>query len=424
MSQVIDSLDTRQPSDRANSHILLIVLWAGVACGGLSFLLGLLIGSADQVWQALLINTLFFTGLAYGSIMFSVMTTITRARWARPIKRFSEATGLFIPVSWGLFLLLFFGMGSFFEWIDPTKVIPEKSWWLNLPLFLSRNIFLLVVTGLLGIVYVGSSVRADIRYLYRTAPDRISPLARRIFPENSDISNDQSRQITLAPIFAILYAVLTCVLAFDWMMSIDQEWYSTLFGFQYSIASIYAAGAFLMLVSAITRHRMNLADVLTADTHNDLSRLVFASSLIWTYFIYSQILVIWYANLPEETPYLILRINSEPWSGIFQCLAISLFLIPFFGLLTKRACRSTFFSSIIAAIVLIGLWCEKYFLIVPSLLENRNSHGGATGISLNLWDITITIGIAAGFVLTFLYVLRHFPIVPIPDHLLHKPEQS
>lgn len=424
MSHVVESTDLVQPSGQADSRLLLIVLWAGVACGAVAFLAGIFMGSADQVWRALLINTLFFAGLAYGSIMFAVMATITAARWARPIKRFAEATVLFIPVSWGLFLLLFFGMDSFFEWVDPAKVIAEKSWWLNLPLFLSRNILLLLVTGLVGIFYVRSSFKADMRYLYRVAPDRISGLARRIFPETDRRDNDQRRQLVLAPIFAILYAVLTCLLAFDWMMSIDQAWYSSLFGFQYSIASIYAAGAFLILVSAIARRRINLEAVLTADRHNDLSRLVFASSLIWTYFIYAQLLVIWYANLPEETPYLILRIHSEPWSGFFQFLAVTLFLIPFFGLLTQRACRSISFSSFIAGIILFGLWCEKYFLIVPTLMEHHALQGGPSGISINIWDVMITIGVAAAFVLAFLYVLRHFPNLPISGPLLHEIEQS
>ncbi|MCP4578772.1 MAG: molybdopterin oxidoreductase, partial [Deltaproteobacteria bacterium] len=298
-----------------------ILLWLSIGVAAISFIIGLVTGNALNAWQALLVNTLFFAGLAHGSLIFSVIFTITKAKWGRPIKRLAEATVLFIPVSWLLFVFLFFGMDYFFEWTDPHKVIPAKAWWLNTSFFVSRQIILLAVTGLVGMVYVLTSVRPDLVLFEKLFPNRLNRFAKRFVIKNgiSDgvIANQYRKQSVLAPIFALLYSICTCIVAFDWMMSIDQEWYSTLFGFQYSIANLFAAGAFLVIISNVFRKKTGLTEYFSLERHNDLSRLLFATGLFWTYFIFSQVLVIWYANIPEETPYLILRMKSQEWSWMF-----------------------------------------------------------------------------------------------------------
>lgn len=404
-----------------------VLLGSSILIGTVSFIVGLVSGSALYAWQALLVNTLFFAGLAYGSLMFSVMFTITGARWGRPIKRLAEATSLFIPVCWILFAFLFLGMDYFFEWSDPEKVIPAKSWWLNTTFFISRNIVLLVVTGLVGMAYVLSSVKPDLMELEKTASKPLSRFPQWLVSKDGSLESEREkqagRQAVLAPVFGLLYAFLTCVIAFDWIMSIDQEWYSTLFGFQYSIANLFGAAAFLVIVSSIVRKQTGLTEYFSPERHNDLSRLLFATSLFWTYFIFSQVLVIWYANLPEETPYLILRMRSHEWSDMFYFLAVALFLIPFIGLLAKSACRSHFFSSVIAIDVLIGLWFEKYFLAVPSIQENIVQTDPLPGPELTILDLTVTLGVAGMFLLSFLLFLSIFPMLPIADSVLAKQDQ-
>ncbi|MBU2512247.1 polysulfide reductase NrfD [bacterium] len=404
----------------------IILLWLGVAVGIISFLIGLATDYAFYAWQALLVNTLFFAGLAHGSLIFSVIFTITKAEWGRPIKRLAEATVLFIPVSWLLFGALFLGMDYFFEWTDPLRVIAAKTWWLNTAFFISRHVVLLAITGLVGMAYVLSSIRPDLMVFEKLVPNGLSRFARRFIKNKAfsegEIVGQYRKHSALAPLYALLYSILTCIIAFDWIMSIDQEWYSTLFGFQYSIASLYAAAAFLVIVSSIWRKKTGLTEYLSLERHNDLSRLLFALCLFWTYFIFSQVLVIWYANIPEETPYLILRMKSREWSGMFIFLFVVLFLVPFIGLLSKRACRSPLFSSIIAIDVLIGIWLEKYFLTVPSIQENMIRSDLLPGLNLNVLDLTITIGILAAFLQAYLFFLRSFPALPIADPFLSKQE--
>ncbi len=402
-----------------------LALGLGIVIGLVCFFVGLLSGDAVIAWQALLYNTIFFAGLAHGCLIFSIIFTITGAKWGRPIKRFAESGVFFFPVSWLLLIMLFFGMDSLYEWTDPSKIILAKTWWLNKPFFIGRQLILHVITGLVATVYVISSIRPDLLVIKRLKPERLTPFALFLLKNVNEEPEQYTERMlkrhnTLAPIYAVLYAVLTCVTAFDWIMSLDQEWYSTLFGFQYSIANVYAAAAFLVILSTYYLRRTGLDSYFSKERHNDLSRLLFAAALMWTYFIFSQVLVIWYANLPEETPFLILRMRSEEWSWLFELLFVILFLVPFIGLLTKTACRSHRFSSIVAVIVLFGLWTEKYFLTVPSIQENTIQGTSLPGFDFGIIEAGVTFGVASLFLLTVIGFLKSVPTLPIADPVFNK----
>ena len=411
------------------SNRLRIGMWAFLAIGVLSFVAGIFTGHADLAWQALLINTLFFTGVTHAGIMFSVIFTITDAKWGRPIKRFAEAMGSFIPVSWILFGVLFFGGHYFFEWMDHDKVIHTKEAWLNYSFFVKRNVVMILLTGVLSLYYVKVAMRVDIGLANSVLPNYLNPFATRIGGEYGDheeeIASYKNKSRLLAPWLGFIYALMTSLIAFDWIMSIDQEWFSTMFGVQYLVSNIMGASAILMIVSGIARSKFKLEDYISIDRYHDNSKLTFAFSLLWTYMIFSQVIVIWYANLPEETPYMLLRMKTPEWAPVFWLIFVVLFLVPFWGLMSKTACRSIWFSRIIAVIVLVGIWLEKYFLVVPSLQENALSAGGGhgggfTGLHINLLDIGIALGMIGAFILSYLWVLQRVPIVPIADEHFFK----
>ncbi|MBW2336019.1 MAG: hypothetical protein JRF47_04545 [Deltaproteobacteria bacterium] len=172
-------------------------------------------------------------------------------------------------------------------------------------------------------------------------------------------------------------------------------------------------------------------EYITIDRYHDLAKLTFAVCALWTYLIFSQVLVIWYADLPEETPYLILRMQSVEWGWMFWVLFFLMFFIPFFGLMSRTACNSIWFSRLIAVDVLVGVWLEKYFLIVPSIQENNASSGlidasrGLPGFSPNFYDVSITLGVLGIFLLSYFWFLQRVPAVPISDPLfLRKPTDS
>ncbi|MDH5559509.1 MAG: hypothetical protein OEY59_01480 [Deltaproteobacteria bacterium] len=400
---------------------LLIVL---MAIGVIGFIVGLVSGHSGLAWRALLINTILFGGISTGGLMFSVIMTVTEANWGRPIKRLAESMASFTPFAGILFIILFFGGHHFFEWMDHDKVIHSKAGWLSYPFFVERNVILFIIFMILGWFYLKASVRPDVGLAKRLTQFG-NNFANRFIKNYGDQEEEelQSIRITrrLAPFVGIAFALLSTLIAFDWMMSIDQEWFSTMFGVQYAIANMIGALAMLMIFSGFARSRLRLEDYISVNRYHDVSKLGFSACALWTYLIFSQVLVIWYGNLPEETPYVILRMQSHEWGWVFWLIMVLLFIIPFFGLMSRTSSNSVWFSRIIAIDILVGVWLEKYFLIVPSIQENLAAAGhgaaehGLPGFEYNLYDFAITLGVLGGFLFCALWFLQRIPVVPISD---------
>ncbi|MBT3226009.1 MAG: polysulfide reductase NrfD [Deltaproteobacteria bacterium] len=410
------------PKSRGSLRIL-------TALGVVAFVVGLIGGYHQQVWQALLVNTMFFGGIALGGVIFSVIFTITSAQWGRPIKRLAEAMASFIPVSVMLLMLLFFGMDYFFEWVDPQRVIHAKAGWLNAPFFIIRNLFMMGLTVIIIWIYLKAVLRPDVG-MAKKLTDYSNAFADRLVKNYTSQKTEEARSAQtakrLAPVLGLAFAALCTLQAFDWMMSIDQEWFSTMFGVQYAISNLIGAAAALMIISGIVREKFGLEAYITIDRYHDLSKLTFAACAMWTYMVFSQVLVIWYSNLPEETPYLILRMQSVEWGWMFWLILVVLFIVPFFGLMSRTACNSIWFSRWVAVEILVGLWLEKYFLILPSIQENNIDKGilaagrGLPGLSLNIFDLAITLGFLGTFLLCYIWFLQRVPMVPISDQLFFK----
>jgi len=400
-----------------------------VVIGVIGFVAGLIGNRSYLAWQALLVNTMFFGGIALGGLAFSVIFTITNAKWGRPIKRLAEALGAFIPIGAVLLCLLFFGADHFFEWMDHDKVIHTKAGWLNFPFFIIRNVVVLGLFVAAGSYYLKTVIRPDIGLAGKLSGFG-NPFADRFVrnygSQEEEEAGSEKKAKTLAVLLALLFFLLCTLLAFDWMMSIDQEWFSTMFGVQYAIANLIGAAAALLIIAGIARKDFQLDEYITIDRYHDLAKLTFAVCALWTYLIFSQILVIWFANLPGENPYLIMGMLSVEWGWMFWVLFFLMFFIPFFGLMSRTACNSIWFSRLIAVEVLVGAWLEKYFLIVPSIQENNARAGlidassGLPGFSPNFYDVSITLGVLGIFLLSFFWFLQRVPAVPISDPLFEK----
>jgi hypothetical protein len=199
-------------------------LFALLAVIGLvAFLLGVYGSHSQRAWQAYLINYVFWTGLSFGAVLFVAILNMADAMWGRPLKRLAESLGAFLPVSFLLFWVLYFGREEIFPWV--RQPIPEKQIWLNTGFMFARDgvgLFLLTALSSALIYY---SVRGD------------QKMARRlngIVPVNPEVDTKEETywraQRVLSPIIGIAYAFVLSLLAFDLIMSLDPHWYSTLFG--------------------------------------------------------------------------------------------------------------------------------------------------------------------------------------------------
>ncbi len=396
-------------------------LWVLVIIGTGMFIAGLTTGGEDSVirtWQAFLINTVFWAGIAHAGILFSVIWQLTDAKWGRPFKRLSEACAAFLPISFLMFVIVIFGSKVLFEWTHTPFLhhgVAVKAGWLNLPFFVSRNIAWLFIIYAVSWWFVKTSIKPDIALARKLlGSDWGGAFADKVlngYGEHEDeVIRLEKLSRKIAPALAILYAYGASFLAWDFVMTLDQEWFSTLFGVFFIIGNMHAFMGLMLAISVTVRNRFGMHEYITINRLHDLAKMVFAFSLLWAYMGYSQYLVIWYADMPEETPYLVIRSMEQPWALMFLLIIIGVFAIPFIGLLPKTLCRVPNYIRVMGIWVAVSQWFAIYLMVVPSL-----QHYGHYHVYLGIHELLITLGFAGLFFLSYLTFLGKVPILPISD---------
>jgi Ni/Fe-hydrogenase subunit HybB-like protein len=387
--------------------LLLLVLLVLVGIGLVTFIVRIMGDNAKEAWQIYLINFIFWTGIAFGGIAFSCALRITSGRWGRPLLRISEGLASFVPVSFILLLLLLF--------IGKDHVLPyatrhyhhPKDVWLNISFVTARHVIGFLLLATLGLTYLYYSLRQDLGGL----GDRLSGICSWIA---SGWKGEEERRecwdklSKLAPAFAISYAAVLSLIAWDFMMSLDPHWFSTLFGPYYFIASLLAAMSATIILSTFVRKKLHLQDYITQFQYYDIGKLYLGFSMFWVYLMFSQFLAIWYANMPEETGFVIARVRVEPFKTLSWVVLSCCFFFPFISLIPRTNKVVAPILVFIVSVSFIGLWLEKFLLVTPSLTNE---------IHFGLPQILITASFLAGFILTFLLFLRTFPIMPVGDPL-------
>ena len=287
--------------------------------GAAAFSYQLFGGDAKRAWSAYLTNYVYWTGLAFGTFLLSPILVLTNATWGRPVKRLSESVAFFLPVSFILLWPLFLGRANAFWWVlHPEE---QKAPWLNTPFFFAREGIGLLAMTVTAILLAYHSVRSDMEYMkgVSSAPDR------------------QRAQYTLSTVYVILYAFIMTLVAFDMMMSLNPEWFSTLFGAYYFVISFSTRGLrFWPFYPHLPSRNWVWARPSTKKQFHDIGKLLFAFCVVGLDFFYVQFLVIWYGNLPDETRYVIWRVIYDPWAALAWTVLIVLFVIPFVVLLLRR----------------------------------------------------------------------------------------
>lgn len=197
---------------------------------------------------------------------------------------------------------------------------------------------------------------------------------------------------SLSAVFLVIFAVSSSVGAWDWVMSIDTHWFSTMMGW-YVFASWWVTGLAMITLIVANLKDQGLLKVVNANHLHDLGKFVFAFSIFWTYIWFSQFLLIYYANIPEETVYFVTRINTSPYGWIFYANIILNFALPFLLLMTRDAKRHLSMLKVVCPIVVVGHWLDFYNMITPGVMQ----HNGGIGF--------LEIGLALVFMAAFLYVM-------------------
>jgi hypothetical protein len=336
--------------------------------GLVAFLLGLFV-DAERAWRAYYINWLFFLSIAQGGFMLAVVTSLAKGIWSRPIRRIALAHVAFLPIAFLAVLpILFIGAHHIWPWIEHP--VAGKDVWLNLPFLRARTMLGLALLFGISLAFAYTALRPDLGHLRDRVPPRLrgtyARFARNWRAQEVEELHAYRRLTVLGPATTLIFALIMGMIAWDFAMSLEPDWFSTLIG-PYFFMGAFLGGLMTTALLVITlRPRLALEDWILPSTLHDLGKLCFGFTVFWGYLFFSQYIVIWYGLLPHEQEFVIHRF-TPPFNIIAQLVGLCIFVIPFFGLMGVTAKRTPALFATFATISLFGLWLERWLLVYPSL---------------------------------------------------------
>ncbi len=364
-------------------------LFAVAALAGTTVLIGLF---ADPVraWTAYLMSAYYFLSIALGALVIIALLHVSKAGWGVVVKRVAEGVAGYLPWGAASMLAVLLGMHSLYSWSgahghdDP--ILRAKAAYLNVPGFAGRMV---VVLGL-WLLFAALLRRASI------AQDR-----------DRDVAHTR-RSVALSAGFLIVFALSFSVASFDWLMSLGPHWQSTIFGW-YNMAGVLVSGLAAVLVASIWLRRAGVLPQLGASHVHDLSKLLFGMTTFWAYLWVSQYLLIWYANMPEETAYYLDRFDGG-YRFLFWLTPIVGWLVPFVLLLPRSAKRSESHVLRVCAVVFVGRWLDIHVMVAPQTMPEHRGIG--------VLEVAAFVAFAALFLLVVLKGLRRAPLIAKGDPYL------
>ena len=373
----------------AFSKKLKSILSIGVFIGFITFAAGLVLSDQSRVWSAFLAASLFVFFIGLGGAFFTAIQYVSKAGWSVNIRRFMEAFSWYIPFGCVTAFALLFSGDALYDWFNPQTVkedylLTKKAAYLNWGFFAIR---LLIFSGIM----VGFS-----RWLIRLSLEQ----------DHTGKDSLTHRSIKVSVAFLLCFAISFTFFSVDTVMSLEPHWFSTIFGI-YCLAGLLQAFTAALILVLVYLIRQNVFHGLVNENHlHDLGKFLFGFTAFWAYIAFSQYMLTWYANLPEEAIYYLPR-SQGGWLWVSLSLVAFKFIVPFLFLLPRWVKRDQGALIIVSVLILIMEYVDIYWMIYPSY-NKENLHFGL-----------LEIGLLAGFISLFLYVVFHFlsrhPLIPLQD---------
>lgn len=324
--------------------------------------------NSTRFWAVLLQNSVYFLLVVNAAMFFLCVTTMAMGGWQASFKRVTEAISSAVPLLGVLTLCILMaivwgGRTDIYHWLDKTavandKILNGKKGFLN-PVFFS--IFSIITVGLwwlLGKKMRTLSLKTD-----------AAPMG---FEEGKKWIWDNT---VWASLFMVVFTLsVASTIPWLWLMSIDSHWYSTMYSW-YTFASTFVAGLALITLFVVYLKNRGQLEFVTEEHLHDLGKFMFAFSIFWTYLWFSQYMLIWYSNQPEETKYFVERIGTAekagPFKGIFFFNLIINFIAPLLILMKKGTKRNWTTISFMAVLILFGHWIDFYQMVMPGTLHDK-----------------------------------------------------
>jgi hypothetical protein len=340
-----------------------------------------------------LIALIFLIGISVGALILVALEYLAGAVWSTPMRRVSEFLAASFPFIIILAIPLFLNFQNIFQWSQAglagtDKILQNKSSYLNFTFFIIRFAGMFIIFYLFYVVFTRNSRKQD--------DDR----------EQKHTKTNLKFSTAFMPVAAILLSVISV----DWLMSLQPHWYSTIFGFYFITTTVLAGLAATTYAAVALNENGYLHPSICEDHYYSFGALLFAMTNFWAYIAFSQFLLIWYANIPEETSWFMMR-----WAGDWKYLSVALiivrFVIPYAGLLSYNSKSNPKNLKRIALIILFAHLFDIYWLVMPSY---------SAGMVLSFYEIGFPILIVGVIILIFYAQAKKYNLVPVGDPKLQR----
>jgi hypothetical protein len=345
-------------------------------------------------FHSYLLNYCFVLSIALGAFFFVILQHATRAGWSVVVRRLAELLAANIPYIFVLFIPILYmvmrGNPVLYQWAEPSlitddKLLLHKAPYLHPTFFGFRAVGYFAIWSFLTRFFLNRSIAQD---------------------AGNNIQESLSMERWSYPSI-LLFAVTVTFASIDWLMSLTPHWYSTIFGV-YFFAGTAVAGLAALIIFAICLQTFGrLSRVITAEHYHDLGKLLITFVVFWGYIAFSQYLLIWYSNIPEETEWLLVHQSGDwKWISIF-CLVLGNCLIPFCGLLPRYVKRKKYLLGFWALWLLVMHWIDLYWIVMPSL--------GVEKLPFNIIDICLAVGMLGIYAASVMKTTGVNSLTPLAD---------
>lgn len=391
-----DQMEQEQPRLGAwGKRLLGICAALGVTGLAASAALGALAGDGWKHFSfSYLVAVMFFLSISLGALFFVALQYISRATWSVVVRRVAELLSVGVAFMFILALPVVVpvlaGTSPVYHWLHPQPhdaVLAAKLPFLNPGFFTLRILLYFVIWTWLALTFFRRSV-------------------------SQDVSGDPAITRGLWKLSApglLLFALTVTFAMADLVMSIDPHWYSTIIGVYFFAGCVVAFIAALTLCMMFLQRSGRLRRSVTVEHYHDLGKLLFAFTFFWAYIAFSQYMLMWYANIPEETAWYILR-QSGPWLWWFVLLALAHFALPWLGLLPRGSKRRKRVLAFFAVWMLCAHYIDLYWLIMPEFSADR--------LPLGWLELATLLGVGGAWLAGVLWVAGGVPLVPMRDPAL------
>lgn len=362
-----------------------------IAIGVIGFALGF-IKNPERMWASYLVSFFYFACLGFGGLFFLSFSNAAHAGWMRSIKRLAESLTSFFPAFLVGSLLFILGFKEIYAWADPEqayRLTGGKEIYLAQGFVIARIVIFALGCLLFRRLIVGNSIKQDV---------------------DGDV-NHTHKNVAYSIGFIAFFAIFFSLFTIDVLMSLLPSWYSTIFGIYAFSGMLQSTFALLGIMIVLLRSSKWVSGYITVDHQHDIGKFLKGFTIFWAYIAFSQFMLIWYANIPEETEFYLMRSHSG-WLAISMSLLIFRFIVPFLALLPREAKRNNFNLVAISVLVLIMQYVDIYWLVYPNFNEGSPQFG--------FYEISLFLGFAGVFTLLVTRFLSQNSLVALKDPLLHE----